>query len=489
MSLPLSADAALGLIKDAGGNLWKRQRDIVRAVFGSDRRATTVQSCTSSGKTHVAAWIIFAWMLTGSMRRVVTTAPSNRQVNSAVWSELRQIIAMAKARGMKAGGTIPPRAAEWFIEEGWNAWGFHAVNDANYAGIHSKGGTLVVVDDAQGLEDSSLETLKATLTDENDRLLMLANPVRRKGFFFDHCKNPNLEPTVNRLRISAFDTPNIRLGYRAIPGLVSQKQVDDIRALGETSALWITRVLGNFVDDDARALVPLDWLEASVQEWKELHPRTRQEVIFPDYISMGADVARLGADYGFTSVVKDWLFRDLKTGVPFRARIFEELERHPKTETMATVGLLKNKVRDVQPHSFRLDADGLGAGIMDRLREQNISVVEMRGGMRANDPRRYYNARAEWLFTFREMLRPKNKLDLGERPHLCIPPDINLQHQLSTTFFDLMSDGKVKVEPKELWSARNAGKSPDEMDATVMAAVDEPLDASDGAGDYLRAYG
>ena len=56
---------------------------------------------------------------------------------------------------------------------------------------------------------------------------------------------------------------------------------------------------------------------------------------------------------------------------------------------------------------IRVDADGLGAGVFDRLNEQLGSVtVEMRGGMRAENNERYLNRRAEWYFTLRELLDP-----------------------------------------------------------------------------------
>jgi len=485
--IPLSFGAAMAQIKGAGGNPWRRQRDIIRAVFDSPRRTTTVQSCTSSGKTHVAALIILGWMLTGRYRKVVTTAPTTRQVLSAIWSELRMIIDTAKGAGVDIGGAFPPRAAEWKLREGWIAYGFSSSREANYAGIHSKGGTLVIVDDAQGLDDRTFDTLQATLTGPNDRMLLLANPVERRGRFFEQCTKPELAGVTNRMAISAFDTPNIRLGANAIPGLVSREKVEDMRAFGEQSPLWRTRVLGEFPTEDDRALVPLAWLERSIIEWRALQPLTIG--VEAEQIAIGADVARLGKDSGISAVVRDFLFRD-PAGIPFRARIVDDLLLHPKSDTMETVAFLRRQYRDLKPNAFRVDADGLGAGIFDRLNELAVPVTGMRAGVRANDGDRFVNARSEWLIGIRNALRPHDSLgDDGERPHLCLPPSPALQHQLSTIRLYEESDGRLRVEPKKEWKQRNEGRSPDEMDALAMALADEPLHGETGIGAVIAAYG
>lgn len=486
MSVGLDARAALQLIGACGGNLWKRQRDIVRAVFGP-RRVTSVQSCTASGKTHDAAWIIIAYMLTGRDRRVVTTAPTKRQVDSQVWTELRQCAALAESRGTPLGGKLPPKGAAWDIAPGWNAIGFSSTDDVNYAGVHSKGGTLVVIDDAQGIEDATWDTLKATLTGANDRLLVLGNPTRNTGRFFETCTDPRLADVVARVRISAFDTPNVMLGRTVIPGLVDVEAVNDARVYGEDSALWKTRILGEFPDEDSRALVPLAWIDASVIEWREMQALVAG--VRPESIAVGADIARLGRDLGITSTVRDFMLRDTRTGVPFVARMMDPLVLHPKLETMGTAAYLKETHRTLRPSSFRVDAAGLGVGVFDRLIELGVPVIGMNGGGAANDRAKFVNARSEWLYGIREALRPNDGLGSDERPRLCLPPDRKLHHQLLTTLVEQPSDGRIKIESKDGWKARNRGASPDELDAVSMTLCAEPTGDGASVASLVAAYG
>ena len=52
--------------------------------------------------------------------------------------------------------------------------------------------------------------------------------------------------------------------------------------------------------------------------------------------------------------------------------------------------------------TMAVDADGLGAGVYDRLVELGHSVGEIRGGLPAIKPEDFVNRRSEWYWNLRE---------------------------------------------------------------------------------------
>lgn len=486
----LDAGDALNLMSLWGARLWSKQVDITRAVF-SAQRSTVVQSCTGAGKSHVAANIAWAWLIGGHNRLVVTTAPTARQVNAHVWKEMR---AIQRASKFDFGGLIAPKSATWNGAHGREAIGFSSTDDVNYAGFHSKGGTLVIVDDAQGLDDSTWDTLQATLTGVNDRFLALANPVRPSGRFFQWCTTTGTG-SVARIKISAFDTPNVKAGRVVVDGTVTREKVRDMRkTYGEGSALWKSRVLGEFPNEDSDlTLVPLAWMEQAKLEYETWRPEIVD--LAHEGAVLAADLAGLGKDRGISAIVRDHTVRD-RHRLSSTLRLCDPLVIHPKfpvENTMGTVGFLMDQFKRIKPSSFRVDANAMGSGIYDRLRELRVPVVGMVGGHAASDKTRFANQRAEVLHAFREALRPREKAD--RRPIIAIPWNDRLAHQASTLRMAWMSDGRQKIESKEDWGRRQhdkarTGASPDELDAMSMALCPEPATSMGGGlAAIIAAYG
>src|SRR5262245_22246624 len=67
--------------------LWSKQRQILQAL--RKKRRVAVPSCHESGKTHVASVAAVHHLLSYQPSKVITTAPTNRQVKDLLWSEIR----------------------------------------------------------------------------------------------------------------------------------------------------------------------------------------------------------------------------------------------------------------------------------------------------------------------------------------------------------------------------------------------------------------
>ena len=110
-----------------------------------------------------------------------------------------------------------------------------------------------------------------------------------------------------------------------------------------------------------------------------------------------------------------------------------------------------------------VDEVGLGAGVLDRLKELEYRILGFNGGTSPSDGGRYLNARAESYWRLREML------EAGE---IALPPDEKLMDELIATRWRPTPEGKIRIEAKDDLKAR-LGRSPDKADAVVMAVAGE----------------
>jgi hypothetical protein len=427
---------------------WSKIEEIIDSIF-SPAQITVVRSCTGAGKTKGAADIAIAWLMTAPNRTVITTAPTYRQVNELLWKEIRKSIKSCK---VNLGGKLPDSKTRYQIDDGWLMLGFTSTDGIGFQGWHSEGGTLVVIDEAVGVDDKTWESLEATLTGADDRLLALANPTRSSGRFFELNKTTSGK-AVKRIHISAFDVPNVSGKEPPINGLTTKEFIENKRTTwGEDSVLWKTRILGEFPNEDEFALVPLSWVDAAVERWQSFNPHIEHRVM--DVVA-GLDVARLGVDQTVFAPV--FYYHDC-----VRA---EELKKFSKSELMATTRKAIEHARSIGCSQMRIDSDGIGAGVFDRAKELCEFAVEYRGSRTAKDTLHFFNLRSEAMWSVREMLNPENKTNF------MLPPDDALAFQLTSIRWFERSDGRIQIESKDEWRKRTGKSSPDELDALAMALV------------------
>jgi hypothetical protein len=172
---------------------------------------------------------------------------------------------------------------------------------------------------------------------------------------------------------------------------------------------------------------------------KTVRPGTPKEI--------GVDVARYGDD---ESVIA---FRE--------GAKYSILECIKKSDLMELAGRIVIWIRDKKPDAVKVDADGMGAGVVDRLIEQKFDVQEIQGGSKASDTERFANQKAEIYWGFRE------RLLAGD---VALPDDPELQAQLTSCTYKIKSSGQIAITPKE--EMKKAGiKSPDRAEAVIYAAA------------------
>ena len=144
-----------------------------------------------------------------------------------------------------------------------------------------------------------------------------------------------------------------------------------------------------------------------------------------------------------------------------RGRKAYNLETFRNHNTMEIAGRVASIIRQEQPAKVYIDCIGIGAGIVDRLNEMGLSMVEgINVGRTANNKERFANLRAELWSEMRDWLY-QNELSVQ------IPDDDELHGALCSLGFKYRSNEQLLIESKDDLRARGM-PSPDEADALSL---------------------
>lgn len=440
----MAGDPNLFIEHILGVRPWGMQRRIIQSVW--QRKRTAVKSCHASGKSWTSAQVVLAYLLLKPGARVVTTAPTFRQVVKLLWVEIRKAY---KRASIPLGGRLLTN--QLILDDGWEAMGYTSDDPDAFQGVHSETGcVLAVLDEAAGIDIAIWEAIEGILTGDESRLLTIGNPTDPSGAFAREFKAPGTE----RFTISAFDTPNLQAGKIVIPGLIDPGWVNDKKTRwGINSPAYQARVLGEFPDVSEKNVFQLRWLEKA---------QKRQDLIIPPFSRkrLGVDVAREGSDATVFYIAHG----------PLLYKVFELRG----ASTMTTVYHINrlHKLHDFS--SIRVDVIGVGGGVVDRCAELNLPVKGVNVGVSGKflrDPQRFTNRKAELHYELRDDLEHgKVQLNDGGADEDGRPTglDEDFLHQASAIEQEFKSEGKIQIESKKDFKAR-IGVSPDNLDAALLA--------------------
>lgn len=435
----LRADPVFFCRRILGIHPWRRQREVLRAL--RDHEKVAVRSGHGTGKSFIAAaatlWFLYAYY----PAKVITTAPTWNQVRQILWSEIRRLHATSK---VPLGG----RVLEERIRLGDDAFavGLSTDESERFQGFHAES-VLVILDEAPGVREEIWEAAQTLLTGRTGRLLAIGNPTKPAGSFYEAFSEGS---GWTQVRISCLDSPNVRLGRDIYPRLVTQRWVEGRRKeWGEDTALWRSRVLGEFPDDAQSLLIPRKWLEVSdtTDNDTDLYNSNGSR---RGRLRLGVDVAREGAD------ATVFLLRD-DVGV----RQAEEVHGWSTMEVAGRVLALMRE-HDLPAEDVFIDDTGLGAGVTDRLREQDYAVNAVISAARSKNPENFLNMRAEIFWRLREALQPEKE----ERLHIPLKMT-ELRRELGALTYEFASSGAIKIVDKVTLRGRLSG-SPNFADALAL---------------------
>jgi len=233
-----------------------------------------------------------------------------------------------------------------------------------------------------------------------------------------------------------------------------------------------------------KALLEGDWEAVgepdNVYSYLDIQKAVKRCIEPSEPVEIGADVARSGDDE--TTII-------LREGL--RIRIHSKNRGY---DTMRTTGEIWRCVQDriipewkerieeayrmhqENPASplfqvkIKVDADGVGGGVVDRLKEQKkekgeklkirITILEIHGAAKAREPAKFKNLRAEIHWGLRELL---SDLDL--------PMDRELTTQLMAIKYKVNSAGQIEIIPKDKIKEK-LGRSPDLAEGVIYSLAE-----------------
>ena len=436
-----------------GGDLpWDKQEEIMESVWQNEK--TVVRSGHGLGKTWTAARLAISFLHIFIPSKVITTAPTARQVEELLWTEIGKQHRNSK---MPLLGKVLETKIK--IQEEWFATGFTTRKDTlkddvnRFQGYHSPH-ILVVFDEGAGILPQIYDAAEGLMTSRFVRWLVIGNPGSPSGRFFEI----NKDPKWNKIHLSCLDSPNIRvyghfnntqedlerlkeLYYKnpqavVNPNLVTARWIiDRYESWGYRNSLFQAKVLGEFPEEGTDTLIPLSWIEKAE---KRIGNDNGQMVL-------AVDVARFGDN--------DSTFTILKGSKQIH------LEGVHGKDTMEIAGKTRALFKQYHPHLVVIDDIGVGGGVLDRVNEQGTGAWGFNSGS-ASSKEEFSNLRAEAWWDLRDALGPKG--DLALMPHA------RQSSELSSVKYKYTSKGKVQIESKDEMRKRGLS-SPDYGDVIMMA--------------------
>ena len=325
----------------------------------------------------------------------------------------------------------------WELNHDQYAIGITAAEATSFQGFHSPA-LLVVVDEAAGVHEDIFEAVDSMATAGDPRIIYIGNPTSSSGGF--HRAFHRERTLFNLHTMSAMDSPNVLAKDVVWPGLVTHKWVEERKEVwGEDSPMFTARVLGEFPTQGTDTLIPLENITAASSD--DAPAPSNPNIL-------GVDVARFGSDSSAIAIRQ--------------GQAISEIHTLYKLDTMSLSGWVVNAATQLDPPpTIFVDEIGVGAGVVDRLRELGFNVIGINVARPAQQSGMFINQRAEGYWELRRLLA-ENQLRL--------PPHLRLEAELSDIRYFFASDGRIQIESKDDMKARGS-HSPDVADAVMLTVL------------------
>jgi len=419
-------------------NLWDGEIAILEAIpeaIAQKIKKVVVHSGHALGKDFVGGGLVPYFLEVYGPCIVITTAPTDRQVQKIMWGEITN-------RYNNAPAPLPGAllSQEIKVTADCYAIGFTTKETGQaigkFQGFHSRC-VFVIASEAQAIDDKVYEQIESILTGEIGLLIEIGNPLRTSGQFARDIGDKKNNIVIE---LSCLDNPNYIQKKTVVPGLASYEWVEDKRKKwGVDDPRWIARVLGKIPD------VSIDNIFSPALIEKIKKAETRDTVVRR---GTAIDVARFGDDetvhYAGTNGMVE--VQDIYAGL--------------STTATASRGVIVNS--KVKGNFIIVDGDGVGGGTVDTLEDMDlpgIEIIEIHSSSSDDSIKAegYENLRAKMWFVAKKR---------AEEGRASIPDDQMLIDELLEVKFFINKKGKIQIELKEDIKER-LGRSPNRADAWV----------------------
>lgn len=452
-----------GDLKDSSGPR-KWQSDILDTIGkhlrNPDTRFTPLKIAISSGhgigKSSLISMIANWALSTMPDTKIVATANTESQLRSKTWPEVSKWARLSiTSHWFKTTATAVYSVAKDH-DRTWRAdaipWSENSTE--SFAGLHNQGRRIILIfDEGSAISDKVFEVAEGALTDANTEIIWLVfgNPTRNSGRFrelFGKYKHRWLTKQIDS---------------RTVEGTNLEQFKEWESDYGADSDFFRVRVRGEFPRAGTTQFIPSD-----IVEMARHRPPTAN---LTDPLIIGVDVARFGDD---STVICMRRGRDASSAPWIKMR---------GADTMRVAAKVAQMYTEFKPDAVFIDGGGPGGGVIDRLRQLKVPVIEVSFGGSADRDQtsqegavKYANKRAEMWGNMKDWLRGGS-----------IPDEADLADQLTGLEYGYVTrEGvdKVLLESKKDMKKRGLS-SPDEADALALTFA-YPVQPSDHSATFKR---
>lgn len=394
----------------------------------------SIASGHGPGKTAVLTRLYY-WMMTCCPNACgYVTASNSMQLETVMWKEFYKW--REKSKLLKQLFTV--QSTKVFLTENpkgsfvqartTNIKASEEEQGETLAGLHADY-MILAADEASSLPFGVFKPLRGAMTGIANFLVLISNPTRLKGYFFDtHHKDRDQWIC---LKWNAEESP-----------LVSRDLLEaDRLRYGKDSNWYRVRRLGEFPIADQDTLIPYEWVEAAINR---------------DISTMPSDICLKGLDVGAGGDETALLTRKGRLVLPIITKNEPDSERLKEW-------LLLELLEEKDPFILFLDPIGVGNHLYYWLIRQDIPNMKQ---VYAVDVRQ--ESRDRTCFRLRDELFMKMRNDFEKRT-ISIPFDDELVGELTTIKSDDpdSTKGKIKIESKRDLRARGLN-SPNKADSLAL---------------------
>jgi hypothetical protein len=329
--------------------------------------------------------------------------------------------------------SLAPNAGDLYIKDG-------DIRSVPYDGmvycVTTPSGTLMTRRDGypvwtgnSAVSDSIFDVAMGALTTEGSKMVMFGNPTRNTGYFRETFDGGKFTHRWTNLKV---DSRTARMTDKKL----LQEWLDDY---GEDSDFFRVRVRGEFPRQSTSQFISSEIVDNAMSRALEPRVYSREPKI------LGVDVAKGGGS------------GDRHTICRRQGRKAWQVKPLVEIDTMELVGRVIDEYRSWNADVICVDGTGVGTGVVHRLQELGLPVVDVMVGSQSTDPVQYFNLRTELWGRARQWLRGEVDLD----------PDDELKRELISPEYDHTGKMQLRLEPKK-YTRQRLGVSPDLADAFVI---------------------
>lgn len=441
----------------AGDGLAPYQADVLQALV-KHRRATAVGP-HGLGKTALMAIVVHWFALTRDGRdwKLPMTASVWRQLAEFLLPEIHK---WARRIKWDLVGRAPYAEKTELLDLALNlktgsAFALASDKPSAIEGAHADH-ILYLFDEAKAIPTETFVAAEGAFSTPGEVMaLAVSTPGDNIGRFW--------EIHTFRERFSAWWARAVTLDECISAGRITRSWAEQMsKELGEDHPEYVRRVQGKFsMADSAEGVIPRRWVRMAQARYLVL----AQEIeagkrLLPPLSVLAVDVG--GEDKTGDATVM----------VEKRHNVIMPLEVFNGVDPMRVADMIKFKQSREKAPTIVIDANGIGAGVVARLRQLGVETTPWMAGGGPPRIRKQFadstkllgfeNRRAWAWWKVRELLDPTAGSSIA------IPPDKELEDELCAPNWDSTVSDNIKIESKRSIRQR-LGRSTDRADAVVMA--------------------